>query len=128
MTQQRHHLGTKGETLASWYLKASGYRILEQNYRNRMGEIDIIAREGGTLVFVEVKARRDDRFGPPKGAVTPKKQETLSKAALFYLKETGQMDRRARFDVVSIRMASMPPHIELIRNAFELAYGNRSDP
>jgi putative endonuclease len=128
MTQQRQQLGKQGEALASWYLKACGYRILAQNYRNRMGEIDIIAKEGGTLVFVEVKARRDERYGPPKAAVTPRKQETLSRIALSYLKETGQMDRRARFDVVSIRMASMPPRIELIRNAFELAYGTGHGP
>jgi putative endonuclease len=123
MTQDRQRLGKKGETLAAWYLKAFGYRILVHNYRNRLGEIDIIAKERGTLVFVEVKARRDDRFGPPKAAVTPRKQETLSKTALAYLKETDQMDCRARFDVVSVSMASMPPRIELIRNAFDLAYG-----
>ncbi len=123
MTRQRQQLGKQGEALAAWYLKGCGYRILEQNYRNRLGEIDIIAKERGVLVFVEVKARRDGRYGPPKAAVTPKKQEALSKAALAYLKETGQMQNRARFDVVSIRMSAMPPKIELVRNAFELAYG-----
>ncbi len=123
MSRQRQLLGKKGEGLAAWYLKLSGYRILEQNYRNRIGEIDIIAREGATLVFVEVKARKDDRFGPPKAAVTLKKQQKISRIALAYLKETRQMDRRARFDVVSIQTAVMPPRIELIRNAFELAYG-----
>ena len=126
MTRLRQQLGKRGEALAFWYLRGCGYRILARNYRNRMGEIDIIAKEKGTLVFVEVKARRDDRYGPPKAAVTPKKQEALSRIALSYLKETGQMDCRARFDVVSIRMAAMPPQIELIRNAFELAYGTGS--
>ncbi|MCF8051826.1 MAG: YraN family protein [Desulfobacterales bacterium] len=123
MNDQRQLLGQKGERLAAWYLKLCGYRVLEQNYRNRIGEIDIIAREGATLVFVEVKARKDDRFGPPKAAVTLKKQQKISQTALAYLKETRQMDRRARFDVVSIQMAQVPPRIELIRNAFELAYG-----
>jgi putative endonuclease len=124
MTQQRQQLGKKGEALAAWYLRACGYRILAYNYRNNLGEIDIIAKERGTLVFVEVKTRRDDRYGPPKAAVTAKKQEKLSKAALCYLKETGQMGCSARFDVVSVRTSSMPPRIELIRNAFEPVYGS----
>jgi putative endonuclease len=117
---QTHQFGRMGERLAVWYLKLSGYRIVKRNYRNRLGEIDIIAREDETLVFVEVKARRTRRYGHPKYAVTRQKQRTLSKVALAYLKETGKMRDKARFDVISICGYSSPPAVELIRNAFEL--------
>jgi len=114
--------GKTGENLAVWYLKGCGYRILERNYRNRLGEIDIVAKEQGAIVFVEVKARRSGRFGNPKEAVTRKKREALSRVALSYLKESGQMEASARFDVVSIRYEGKMPRIEVVKNAFELAY------
>jgi putative endonuclease len=100
-----------------------GYRILEQNYRTVLGEIDIIARDRDTLVFVEVKARTSWRYGNPKSAVTPRKQRKISMVALHYLKSTAQSRVKARFDVVAIHSASAAPQIELIKNAFELAYG-----
>ncbi len=87
-----------------------------------MGEIDIIAREKKTLVFVEVKARASTGFGHPKLAVTPAKQRRISMAALCYLKETGQTHAKARFDVVAILASHPAPRIEIIRNAFDLAY------
>ncbi|MGD9137398.1 MAG: YraN family protein [Desulfobacterales bacterium] len=74
--------------MAVWYLKKNGYKIIEQNYRTKLGEIDIIAKEKKTLVFAEVKSRRSMRFGNPKWAITPKKQRTLSMVALSYLKAT----------------------------------------
>ncbi len=98
----------------------SGYRILERNYRNRIGEIDIIAKEGLVLVFIEVKARKTARYGSPKNAVTPAKQMKISNTALAYLKETGQLSRKARFDVVAIDARYDPPDIEVVKNAFEL--------
>lgn len=112
----------RGETLAVWYLEKNGYKILEQNYRNRMGEIDIIAREKKTLVFVEVKSRRSIRYGSPKWAVTPKKQRKISMVALYYLKTTKQIDVKARFDVVAITSNRDEPQIEIVKNAFDLAY------
>ena len=122
MKNKPQKFGEKSENLAAWYLKKNGYKILEQNYRNRMGEIDIIAKEKKTLVFVEVKSRRSIRYGSPKWAVTPKKQRKISMVALYYLKTTQQIDAKARFDVVSITSNRDEPQIEIVRNAFDLAY------
>jgi len=122
MTDKRIVAGKEGETLAVLYLKKKGYKIIAQNYRSKLGEIDIIAKEGGALIFIEVKTRHSDRFGDPKGAVTAKKKRKLSMVALQYLKKTGQMRVPARFDVVAVHTGGDDPVIELIRNAFELAY------
>ncbi len=123
MQDKRQKFGKESESIAVRYLKKSGYKILEQNYRNKLGEIDIIARDKKTLVFVEVKATRTDSFGNPKWAVTPKKQRKISMVALYYLKATKQNKVKARFDVVAISSSQDNPRIELIKNAFELAYG-----
>ena len=120
MPSKAQKFGKKSEALATAYLKLSGYRILERNYRNRIGEIDIIAREGPVLVFVEVKARQTARYGNPKNAVTPAKQLKIANTALAYLKESGQLNRKARFDVVAIDARYDPPEIEVVKNAFEL--------
>ncbi|PID80592.1 YraN family protein, partial [bacterium DOLZORAL124_64_63] len=114
MTAQTQRFGRKNEKLALDYLKRQGYRILTRNYRTPMGEVDIIAEDGQTIVFVEVKARRTDRFGHPKVAVTPAKQRHLSMAALTYLKETRNSGARARFDVVAIRYTGDMPTVEHI--------------
>lgn len=122
MPSKAQKFGKQSEALASHYLKLKGYRILESNYRNRIGEIDIIAREGAALVFIEVKARQTGRYGSPKNAVTPAKQAKISNTALAYLKATGQLNAKARFDVVAIDARYDPPDIELVKNAFELVY------
>lgn len=119
----RQTFGRESESFAVKYLKKHGYKILEQNYRSKLGEIDIIAKDKKTLVFVEVKARSSDRYGSPKWAITPKKQRQMSKVALYYLKVTKQTKVKARFDVVSIRSFEDKPQIDIIKNAFELAYG-----
>ena len=119
---RRQLYGRESESLAVRYLKKNGYKILEQNHRNQLGEIDIIARDKKTLVFVEVKARSSNRYGDPKWAVTPKKQRQMSKVALYYLKVTGQMQVKARFDVVTIRSFEDKPQLDIIKNAFEFAY------
>lgn len=116
-------VGKYGEELAVRHLEDAGYRILERNYRCLLGEIDIIARDGESLVFVEVKSRRGDGFGEPQEAVGPKKQEKISKIAQYYLKEKGLRSVRARFDVVAVRILPDGGRIRVIRNAFELAYG-----
>lgn len=123
MVNERQRFGRSSEQMAAAFLKRNGYRILEYNYRTRVGEIDIVAQHSGTLVFVEVKARRSGRYGNPKRAVTPAKQRKLSMAALAYLKSNGGVDQRARFDVVSIENSEGRSNIEVIRNAFDLAYG-----
>ena len=122
MTTPRQEYGRRGETEAIRYLKKRGYRILEQNYRNRLGEIDIIAIDGRSIVFVEVKARSGRRFGTPKWAITPKKQRKISMVALSYLKATRQTEAKARFDVVTFQSENGVPRIEIIKNAFDLAY------
>jgi putative endonuclease len=123
MLNRQQQFGRKSERLAAEFLKRAGYRILETNYRSKLGEIDIIARDKGTIVFVEVKARNTSRFGSPKGAVTPAKQRKISMAALDYLKRSNQIEASARFDVVAIDTASGKIDIEVVKNAFVLAYG-----
>jgi putative endonuclease len=123
MPDRRQRYGEAGETLAARVLRRQGYRILETNYRTPIGEIDLIARERDTIVFVEVKARRSPHFGHPKAAVTALKQRKLSMVALYYLKTTGQSGAKARFDVVAICGATERSEVEVVRNAFELAYG-----
>lgn len=119
----RQMFGQSGESLAVRHLKKNGYRILARNYRTSIGEIDIIARDEDTLVFAEVKTRRTDRYGHPKYAVTPRKQRKISMVALQYLKRNGGLGQKARFDVVSIRTRDhVAWDIEIIKNAFELAY------
>ncbi len=123
MLNFRQLLGRKGEAVAVRYLKKNKYRILEKNYRNRLGEIDIIADDKGTIVFVEVKTRSGIEFGNPKEAVTLKKQKTISRVALTWLKRNNKMGLKARFDVVSILPGTHNQKIELIKNAFDLQYG-----
>ncbi|GAB6906906.1 conserved hypothetical protein [Desulfosarcina cetonica] len=123
MLNRQQQFGKSSERLAVDYLKRRGYRILETNYRTPQGEIDIIAQEKGTIVFVEVKARSSRRFGSPKAAVTPAKQRKISMVALMYLKACDRIDARARFDVVAIDTAPGSPHIEVVKDAFNLAYG-----
>ena len=122
MQNKQQQFGEKSESLAAWYLKKNGYQIIEQNYRSQLGEIDIIAKEKKTIVFVEVKSRRSIRYGNPKWAVTPRKQRTISMVALYYLKATNQTDAKARLDVVSIYSNRDEPQIEIVKNASELAY------
>ena len=120
---QRKAFGKAGEDLAVRYLKKKGYKVLEQNYTCPVGEIDIIARHKKTIVFVEVKTRRSLYYGSAKLAITPHKQRKISMAALYYLKSNQQMDQDARFDVVTVQTTSGSQEIDLIQNAFDLAYG-----
>lgn len=122
MLNRKQQFGKSGEDLAARHLSKNGYEILCRNYRTRFGEIDIIAKNGGFTVFIEVKSRRTATFGHPKHAVTPEKQVRISKAALYYLKMTDQPRIRARFDVVTIFQSDQKTDVEIIRNAFELAY------
>jgi putative endonuclease len=118
--REKKELGKKGEEKALRFLKKNGYRIIENNYVCKMGEMDIIAREKDTLVFIEVKTRTSTEFGPPQLAVNLSKQRQLSKVALNYLKEKHLEDPKARFDVVAILLGQKREEIELIRDAFDL--------
>ena len=120
--RERKELGKKGEDLALRFLKRRGYKIIERNYVCKLGEMDIIAQEKDTLVFVEVKTRTSMVFGPPQLAVNPTKQMQLSKVALNFLKEKKREDVKARFDVVAIVLRPTGEEIELIRDAFDLKY------
>jgi len=119
---QEKELGKKGEEVALRFLKKKGYKIIQQNYVCEMGEMDIIAREKDTLVFVEVKTRTSMAFGPPQLAVNSTKQMQLSKVALYFLKEKRLEDIKARFDVVAILVRPKGEEIELIKDAFDLKY------
>jgi len=118
-------IGNLGEEVATTFLTGLGFRILERNFRCRGGEVDIVARDprDKSLVFVEVKARRDLSYGVPQLAVTPFKQRQISKAALTWLAKNRLHDQSARFDVIAILLDDSGHHkIEHIPNAFELAY------
>lgn len=112
--------GKRGEDTAVRYLLDRGYTIVEKNYRCRLGEIDIVALDGGILVFVEVKSRTSLKFGPPEAAVDERKQKKLSKVALHFLKERKSMDSKARFDVVAILFSPEGHQVDHFMNAFDL--------
>jgi len=111
-------LGKQGEQIAIDYLRKSGYKILEKNFRNRFGEIDIVAKEKGTFCFIEVKTRSNLNFGVPKESVTISKQRRLNKIALSYLKKYNLLDTPARFDLVSVLISQQQIKVELLKNAF----------
>ncbi|MFZ5447703.1 MAG: YraN family protein [Thermodesulfobacteriota bacterium] len=118
MKDPRKQLGDAGEDLAAAALKKQGYKILERNYLTPLGEIDLIARQGKTLVIIEVKTRKSTRFGTPQEAVSIAKQAKLRRLADYYLKEKRLTGVPLRFDVVAIILANEVPQIEIIRNAF----------
>jgi len=120
VSKQDLYLGKKGEERAIDLLKDNGYKILVRNYKTKLGEIDIIASDKGTICFIEVKTRQSERFGLPIEAISASKQRQISKVALTYLKEKKLLDKKARFDVVSILYSQDTPRLDLIKNAFEL--------
>ena len=121
MGNRRRVLGRRGEDLAVTYLQKQGYKLIMRNYRCLWGEIDLIARDKGTLVFVEIKTRTSSEFGRPHEAVDRAKQRKLTQVATAYLAErhVGE-DVPARFDVVAIHLAPSGPQIQLIKDAFGL--------
>ncbi len=98
----RRDVGAWGEAVALKHLQKTGYKLLERNYRAGRFEIDLIMMDGGTIVFVEVKARRSDRFGVGAERVGPQKQQHIIKAAQMYLLRFKDGEYSARFDVVDI--------------------------
>ena len=114
-------IGKLGEEFVVSFLKDNGYQIRHTNYRNRMGEVDIIAKEGEVWCFIEVKTRLSDYYGDGLEAITPFKQRTMIKLALAYLTENNLLDEFARFDVVAVSgNPNGAPTLEIIKNAFEL--------
>jgi len=115
--------GVQGEELAVAFLLGKGYRIIERNFSCKGGEIDIIARDGKILVFVEVKARRSSSYGVPQLAVTSFKQRQIMTASLPWLSSHRSHDTPARYDVIAIILPDGgEPVIEHIQNAFDLNY------
>ncbi|MFC1712891.1 YraN family protein [Candidatus Poribacteria bacterium] len=123
MLDSRKEVGAKGEKLAAKFLKRKGYKIIQRNYNCKLGEIDIIAEQDRTIIFVEVKTRRTQEFGPPQNAITAAKRSQISKVALFYIREKKLVDQSCRFDVIGITFSpeSRKPEIEHIENAFQLS-------
>ncbi|MCL6447760.1 MAG: YraN family protein [Armatimonadetes bacterium] len=127
MGRQRQELGKLGEELAASYLQKKGYRLLERNYRCRLGEIDIVALDGDVLVFIEVRCRTSSRFGFPQESIRREKQAKLRKLAQYYLLRaarpgpapvTGQ--NQVRFDVLALLFDCKQAtcRVEHIQNAF----------
>ncbi|MDO5131415.1 MAG: YraN family protein [Eubacteriales bacterium] len=113
--QNRRVCGQQGEDMAADYLTRRGVRILARNFRDRDGEIDLVGEQDGTILFIEVKYRRDDRYGSPAEAVTAGKQKSICRTALYYLHLHHCPEQQpARFDVVSISGKD----VQWLRNAF----------
>lgn len=113
-------LGLRGEQAAARYLRGHGYRIIARGDRSRPGELDLVARDGSTLVFVEVKTRQSDALGHPADAVDLKKQRRLSRLAVTWMKRHRCLDSPARFDVIAVTWPpeQRRPKIEHFENAF----------
>lgn len=122
MTQERLQFGREGESAALKFLKKKGYRILEKNFRSKVGEIDIIAEQDGMIVFVEVKARKNHEFGHPFNAITPAKQKKIIDTAQSFIVRKRISGKPMRFDVVALTSDPESPdswEIELLENAFQ---------
>lgn len=116
----RHELGKFGEDIACAELERQGYTVIARRHRTRYGEIDIIARDKGTTVFIEVKTREDQTFGTGAEAVAPWKQQRLARMAIDYAARHGLLDTPCRLDVVEVTLGAHEPRIEVYRNAFDV--------
>lgn len=112
-------LGERGEALAEVHLQRLGYRIVERNYRCPLGEVDRIAVQGKTLIFLEVKARSTPDFGGPLEAVDRRKRRKLTRLAQYYVAQKRLYDTPLRFDVVGVYYDGVEPRVEVLANAFE---------
>jgi putative endonuclease len=117
--QAKDAVGAYGERVAARHLTEAGLVVLDRNWRCPHGELDIVARDGPTLVFCEVKTRRGDQFGTPAEAVVPAKVRRLRGLATLWIAGSGLRPRDIRFDVVSVRpQACGPARVEHLRGAF----------
>ncbi|MBW2029149.1 MAG: YraN family protein [Deltaproteobacteria bacterium] len=122
MTKERQALGRLGEELALRRVKSLGYQCIERNYRCPLGELDLIARDRDTLVFIEIRTRRGESTSHAKESIDKRKRRTLSKVALYYMKEKDCFGTQSRFDVVVVGIVGGRGEIEIIQNAFDLEY------
>ncbi len=118
-SDQRQSFGKSGEDLACQELQRRGYAILARGYRSRFGEIDIIAKDDQTIVFIEVKTRNGDEFGGGAAAVTPWKQRRIAQMAVDYLSRNKLHDKPCRFDVVTVDIKDGAPEIVVYTSAFD---------
>lgn len=120
MTRQRKAVGRAGEEMAARYLQKLGYKIIHRNYSCKLGELDIVARDGQVLVIVEVRTRSSDSFGMAQESVVYKKQAKIRQVAMYYLKATGCGDIPVRCDVLAVKLGfdNKLEHLEHIKNAF----------
>jgi putative endonuclease len=118
MTLARQRLGKDGESLACAELERLGYSIVERNYRSRFGEIDIVANDAGTVVFVEVKTKTSGDFGDPVEEVTPQKQRQIVSMGQEYATYCCPPNTACRFDVVAVDLSLLPPKITIYKDAF----------
>jgi putative endonuclease len=116
----RRETGRRGEDAAAEFVARLGWRVVARNFRCRSGEIDLVAMDGDTIVFVEVRTRTGDGRGTPLESVDGRKQAQVGRVARYFLAARGWFDRSARFDVVGIRLDADPPSIEHVRSAFDL--------
>ena len=119
LPKARKQIGRQGEAEAADFLKRQGYRILRRGFRTRFGEVDLIAREGPVLCFIEVKTRSQLEFGPPIEAVTSGKMKRMAKSAQVYLARHKLDEVPLRFDVVSVLETGGKVEFELFRGAFD---------
>ena len=121
MPTSRTRLGTRGEELARRFLQEQGYTILTTNYRCSWGEVDIVARDGEELVFVEVRTRRSADYGTPEESITAAKAQRLVATAGDYLQQHADAEASWRIDLVSIRMGPghRSPRIDHLRHAIQ---------
>lgn len=112
-------VGYKAEEQAAKFLKTRGYIILQTNFTIRGGEVDIVARDGKELVFIEVKMRSNTMYGSALESITPWKVEALKKTALFFIRKTGWDDKPYRFDLVTIEKRNEKFIFELVKNIVE---------
>lgn len=111
-------IGRLGEKLAKEYLIKQGYRILTENYRTPLGEIDLVVEKDQTTIFVEVRTKTSQRFGTPEESITPKKQERLIRLALQFCAHHYLYSQNLRFDIIAIYLDKIQPSIKHISNAF----------
>ena len=123
MTDVRHTAGQQGEEFAAQHFERLGFEVLARNHRTRFGELDLVAYDGSTLVFVEVKTRRSDWYAAPEANVDLRKQRQIARAARAYRRALGLSGEPYRYDVVSVIIpepdgagTAPPPTVELLRN------------
>ncbi len=120
MSQQRMDTGKKGEQLAREHIRQQGYTLLEKNFRCKLGEIDLIARDRHMVVFLEVRTKTSAAYGPAYNSVTPHKRRQVKRVALFYIAQHNLVNTQFRFDVIGILLnpQSGDFHLDHIQNAF----------